>query len=66
MPQVLNYRGSWDIDQKIGVVQLALAGGTVATTPSLDAANFTAVMTVLGSDPNIQYDPAQKRLFSPN
>jgi hypothetical protein len=62
----MNYRGSWDVDHKVGAVQLALSGGPAVTLPDLDAANFAAVLAMLKSDANIQYDTLQKRLFSPD
>lgn len=66
MPVVLNYRASWDIDNKVGVVQLALAGGGAPVLSNLEVSNFNAILLVLASDTKIEYDPIQQRLFSPN
>ena len=66
MPLVTNYRGTWDVDQKVGSVELALQGAPAAMLAPLDAANFSAVLAILGSDKNILYDPGNKRLISPN
>ena len=48
MPLVTNYRGTWDVDQKVGSVELALQGAPAAMLAPLDAANFSAVLAILG------------------
>jgi hypothetical protein len=70
MPRVINSRSSWDVDNKVGAIQVlvtpdnATAPVNTVNFPGLDAASFGAMMVLLGSGDTIFYNPGAKTLFS--